>query len=667
MLVGQTIGTGANRFEILRELGSGAMGTVYKAMWHREEKEDREVALKVVALGLLGNESAMARFDREATILKQLRHPHIVRLYATGHYRKTPFIAMEFIEGEALDRALARRGRLTWEEVAAHGKQLCEALQHAHDRGIIHRDLKPSNLMITRDGTLKLTDFGIAKDTDVTALTGANSTIGTAAYMSPEQCKGDRNLTHKSDLYSLGVVFFELLSNKKPFTADTTVDMFLKHVNEPPPRVGKIVPDLPPKFEALVLQLLEKDKESRPLDAAWVGRMLAEIEEDAIARKSAGLDAASARKVDRPYASGASFDEADREAARALRGKKKKKKKKAAVPFLQQKWVQATGILLVLGAMGVGTYLMLRPPSAEKLSAAIADAKTPDDRLAAAEKYLAKYGDEPGEATDRAAAAFRKGKVIERDRVLTKRLDTRWKDKPEESDDHDAYTAAMQALQAERDGQLKLAADLWGKVKARFPNEANLPFTFDAEKLAKALWGWLADEHLKEIAAVRDTAAGLEKKVAAERNNEKPIPYNAEDPESVAMRAIRLRQVGGDSDHRFDDAEKAGREWDKVISLTKDKPEQRDLYLLATSRRVDIPKADAGAPTRRFEHVSDLVNKADATLKKLRSSPSERREWVQLRITLRDITELYDDETGAPLVAQVKRAKQLLNDASKES
>ena len=99
---------------------------------------------------------------------------------------------MEFIDGEALDRVLARRGRLTWEEVVAYGKQLCKALQHAHEKGIIHRDLKPSNLMITPDGTLKLTDFGIAKDTDVTALTGANSTIGTAAYMSPEQCKGDK-------------------------------------------------------------------------------------------------------------------------------------------------------------------------------------------------------------------------------------------------------------------------------------------------------------------------------------------------------------------------------------------------------------------------------------------------------------------------------------------
>src|SRR6516162_1662713 len=162
MLVGQTIGSGAYRFEIADELGSGAMGMVYRAQFHQDGKM-RMVALKVIALGLLGNEGAMDRFEREANILKQLRHPHIVKLYATGTYRKTPFIAMEFIDGEALDRVLARRGRLGWEEVVSYGKQLCGALQYAHEKGIIHRDLKPSNLMITRDGVLKLMDFGIAK------------------------------------------------------------------------------------------------------------------------------------------------------------------------------------------------------------------------------------------------------------------------------------------------------------------------------------------------------------------------------------------------------------------------------------------------------------------------------------------------------------------------
>src|SRR5207244_10975255 len=129
---------------------------------------------------------------------------------------RNPFYAMEYCEGESLDRALARRGRLTWEEVVTLGTQLCDALQHAHLKCIIHRDLKPSNVMILPNGTIKLMDFGIAKDVDVTALTAANSTVGTAAYMSPEQCRGERELTPKSDLYSLGIMVYELMTGTKP-------------------------------------------------------------------------------------------------------------------------------------------------------------------------------------------------------------------------------------------------------------------------------------------------------------------------------------------------------------------------------------------------------------------------------------------------------------------
>src|SRR5580704_4420401 len=145
MLVGKTIG---NTFIIEKELGSGAMGTVYLA---RYIDDDRLIALKIIALGLLGSDTALARFDREAGILKQLKHPNIVRLFATGKWRGTPFIAMEFVEGESLDRVMARRDRFTWQEVIDIGKQLSSALRHAHERGIIHRDLKPSNLMLTDD------------------------------------------------------------------------------------------------------------------------------------------------------------------------------------------------------------------------------------------------------------------------------------------------------------------------------------------------------------------------------------------------------------------------------------------------------------------------------------------------------------------------------------
>src|SRR5205823_5326360 len=171
-------------------------------------------------------ESAQARFERETSILKQLQHPNIVRLYATGRHKGTPFFAMEFVEGEPLEDWFRRRGRLPWEEVIQLGQQLCAALQYAHEQGIVHRDLKPSNIMIQEEGTLKLTDFGIAKDLDDSGLTATFCTVGTASYMSPEQCRGARTLGPKSDLYSLGVMLYQLLTGQLPFQADTPLAMF---------------------------------------------------------------------------------------------------------------------------------------------------------------------------------------------------------------------------------------------------------------------------------------------------------------------------------------------------------------------------------------------------------------------------------------------------------
>jgi serine/threonine-protein kinase len=651
MLVGQTIGSGPYRFEVESELGSGAMGTVYKAKFHKDGKVV-PVALKIVALGLVGNENAMARFERESAILKQLRHPHIVKLYATGAYRKTPFIAMEFVDGEPLDRILARRGRLGWEEVVAYGKQLCQALQYAHEKGIIHRDLKPSNLMITPEGTLKLTDFGIAKDTDVTALTGQNSTIGTAAYMSPEQCKGDRNLTPKSDLYSLGIVFFELLTGKKPFYADTTVDMFLKHVNEKPPRVGKLVNELPTKLEALVLQLLEKDKEDRPVDAAWVGRMLLEVEEDAYARKSAGLVAATNKRTDKPRnADGSRLDDEDRDAARALQGKKKKKKKKA-VPLLEQKWVKATGILLALGVMAGGAYWALKPPSAESLVRAIDSAESPEARLEAAKKYLEKYGQQPGEATDKAAAVFREVTTRKREEVLARRFNNdRFRNNPEESDDPEAYNAAMQAIQAEQAGQLKLATEFWGKVKARFPDEARLPFALQEERLAKARWAWVAEKRLADLGEVEQLSKKLEDQIKDKRNHEVPFSADVSSPEALAIRGLRLEQFG--------DAAKAGRTWESLAALTEKEPEKREWYLLACWRRTQLPKPPADPVAARVATIQKQLGEAEVLAAAARGKADRELDRIRVRNQCREVADLYDDEADATIKALVKRARDI--------
>lgn len=657
MLVGQQIGP----FEIEKELGSGAMGTVYRAKFHRSEDKVVSIALKVVALGLLGNEGAMARFEREASILKQLRHPHIVRLIAHGKINKqNPYIAMEFIDGEALDRILARRGKISWEEVLSYGKQLCEALQYAHDKGIIHRDLKPSNLMITSDGVLKLTDFGIAKDTDVTALTGANSTIGTAAYMSPEQCKGDRNLSNKSDLYSLGVVFFELLTGKKPFIAETTVEMFLKHVNEKAPRLGKMVNDLPPKFESLILQLLEKDKEDRPIDAAWVARMLHEIDEDSYARKSAGLVKAEARTPKPLNQGGEKMDAADKEAARALRGKRKKAKKKEEVPLLEQRWVQALGIFAVLAAFVGVAYYALKPSSPEKLYAAIEKAGSHEDKLEAAKRFLESHGAAGGEMVDKAAIVFRQEVVHEREKQLTNRFNANLS-KPTDADDSEAYNAAWAAIDAERDGRLDQAETFWIKVKGRFPDEAKLPFTTKEAELAKARWGWIADKRLADLGTVKTEVSRLKKKIADSILYEQPFSNDKTNPESLAIKILRLRA--------FNDYERARQHCDTLVSLTEKDPEKRMWYLFGTAERLTLSKGTEGALDRRLKYLENWMKETKTLANQVKDVPEAGKERRDVRNRCREVTDLYSDydgDNGKEVRQHVDDAKEIIAQVPKQ-
>src|SRR5262245_28883369 len=197
-MIGQKLGS----FRIESRIGIGAMGAVYKGV---HEPSGRTVAIKVI-VGDHQKPTAPGRFQREAEILEQFRHPNIVRYYGRGRYQGTLYMAMEFVAGGTLDDIIERRGSLPWREVVDLAIQICEALQYAHQRGVVHRDLKPSNLMITPDGRVKLTDFGIAKDLDATAMTTTGRTLGTAAYMAPEQIRGTPEVSHKTDLYALGCV-----------------------------------------------------------------------------------------------------------------------------------------------------------------------------------------------------------------------------------------------------------------------------------------------------------------------------------------------------------------------------------------------------------------------------------------------------------------------------
>jgi predicted Ser/Thr protein kinase len=363
MLIGQQVGP----FIIDRELGSGAMGAVYRG---RHAKTGKLVAIKVMAPGLgTSNSRAAERFQREVEILKQLDHPNVVRFYGAGTHEGVRWFAMEYLQGESLDKVMSRRGRMSWEEVIELGQQLCLALQHAHEKGIIHRDLKPSNLMVLPSGALKLTDFGIAKDTDVTQLTSANCTVGTAAYMSPEQCKGERDLTHKSDLYSLGILLYELITGRKPFNAENAMEMFMLHVQGSCPRPARLVLELPVWLDNLICQLLEKKPENRPLDAAMVYNVLGSVKEKVEAQQSAGVDAARRRKIDRT-ASMPKLDAEDKETARFLLRGKVRPGRKPGRPFYEKAWFQAVGIVTILGGMGLALYFVFRPPAPDKLYAA---------------------------------------------------------------------------------------------------------------------------------------------------------------------------------------------------------------------------------------------------------------------------------------------------------
>ncbi len=652
MIVGQQIGP----FLVEKELGSGAMGVVYKAQFEREGRTV-PVALKIISLGLLGNESAVARFEREANILKQLRHPNIVRLYAIGKYRTTPFIAMEYIDGDPLDAILARRGRIDWEQVVEWAKQLTAALQFAHEKGIIHRDLKPSNLMLTRDGTLKLMDFGIAKGNDDIALTGTNNTIGTAAYMSPEQCRGEKDLSAKSDLYSLGVVLYELLVGRKPFEGETTVDMFLKHVNEKPVRPRRLVANLPVWLDNLILFLMEKDKNLRPMDAATVGRMLEEIEQKVQNQQSVGAEVASVRRADRPGAEDP-LDDEDRDAAKSLRAGKKRKKRKQT-PLLQQGWVAVVGIVLVLGVLGGSIYFATRAPSLESLAAAMESAPTPEGKLEMATTMLRTYGGSTSPQVEKAREEFRRQKARVVEEQLTKRFRNNFK--LSEGFDPEAYANTMLAMAAERDGDLRRAAELWSAVRERVPVPDVPRMIADEDYARGAPLHWIADRRLQEI---KQDVPGRENKLREQLERERLVEsnrvYDTKNPEGLAVRGLRFEQFG--------DRARARAAWQSLETMTEKDPDQHIWYLLATSHAFLIPPGsikevtDPGERVARIEKKLDLLRQQAASAEQAPIPDVARRD---VRMGCREIVALYEDEPDPQIKPLVGEAKKLLGTMTK--
>lgn len=260
-------------FKLLEPLGTGTVGVVYRA----ESPDINEpVAVKLLHPTISHDENIVNRFQREIAIMERLNHPHIVRNYGGGVMDGQYFYAMQLLDRGNLKEYIKKHGPLSWQQTAAYSAQIASALQHAHNHGIIHRDLKTSNLFFDKSGKLLLGDFGIARDTHDADITDAGVTVGTYAYMSPEQICGDKSLTGKSDLYSLGCVMYEMLTGRPPFTGVNFAQVWSQHLNDQPRPLSQQKFECPEWLEKIVFQLLEKDPERRPFNARAVQGYLKE-------------------------------------------------------------------------------------------------------------------------------------------------------------------------------------------------------------------------------------------------------------------------------------------------------------------------------------------------------------------------------------------------------
>jgi serine/threonine protein kinase len=257
-------------YSIDQKIGAGGMGTVYLG---RHVETGKLAAVKVLPASLAREEGFVERFNREIDAMRRLDNAHTVKLFESGLDGETYFYAMEYVPGETLMGLLRRERKLAWPRAVEITIEICQALKAAHDCGIIHRDLKPSNLLLTQDGHVKLTDFGVAQVFAANRLTVTGGIIGTAEFMSPEQAQGKR-ATKQSDLYSLGAVLYCMVTGRPPFSGSTAVDIIQKHKFGQFDRARTYVPDLPYWLDEIITQLLDKDPAKRFPDAYVLARKL---------------------------------------------------------------------------------------------------------------------------------------------------------------------------------------------------------------------------------------------------------------------------------------------------------------------------------------------------------------------------------------------------------
>jgi len=251
--------TFANRYQIIEELGKGGMGRVYKVL-DRETKE--KIALKLIKPDIAADKKTVERFRNELTSARKISHKNVCRMYDLGKEKGSYFITMEFVPGEDLKSFIRRAAPLSTARTISIAKQVCDGLAEAHQLGVVHRDLKPQNIMIDKQGNVRVMDFGIARSVQSKKITGEGVMIGTPEYMSPEQVEG-KEVDHRSDIYSLGIIMYEMLTGKVPFEGETPLAIAMKHKSETPKNPNELNSQIPEDLSHIILKCLEKDPEKR--------------------------------------------------------------------------------------------------------------------------------------------------------------------------------------------------------------------------------------------------------------------------------------------------------------------------------------------------------------------------------------------------------------------